>query len=78
MATSVNSFGLFLDIVGALLLFIFGLPPRIDPEGQTYLITGEVDEAECALARRYRSWSKVAVVLLILGFLGQLVSNYLN
>ena len=78
MSTLVNSLGLSLDIIGALLLLRFGLPPRIDPEGHIYIITEEVDEAEIDLGRRYRSWSKFAVILLILGFIGQLVSNYLN
>jgi len=78
MATIVNSFGLILDIIGALLLLRFGLPPRIDPEGHIHIIAEQVDEAEITLGRRYHFWSNVAVILLILGFLGQLVSNCLN
>ena len=78
MATIVNSLGLILDIIGALLLLRFGLPPRIDPEGHIHLIAEQVDEAEIALGRQYYFWSNIAVILLILGFLGQLVSNCLN
>jgi hypothetical protein len=65
-----------LDIVGGLL----AVPStaRIDPEGHVHLILEQVDEAEIALGRRYRYWSKITVVLLILGFVGQLVSNYLH
>jgi len=78
MATVVNSLGLILDIAGALLLLRFGLPPRIDPEGHIHLILEQIDESEIALGRRYLRWSKIAVVLLILGFIGQLISNYLH
>jgi hypothetical protein len=77
MVTTINSLGLILDIAGALFLFCFGLPPRIDPEGHQHLILEQVDGAEIALGKRYRFLSKVAIVLLILGFIGQLVSNYL-
>ncbi len=77
MATTVNSIGLILDIVGGLLLFKFGLPPKIDPQGHIHLTLVQVDEDEIKTAKRYGQFSQIAVILIIIGFLLQLASNYL-
>ena len=76
MGTTLNSFGLLLDIAGALVLLRFGLPPRVDPEGHIHLIAEQVDQSEIALGKRYRKWSNVGVILLVAGFALQLISNY--
>lgn len=78
MATAINSIGLIFDIIGALLLFKFGLPAKVSPEGHIYRVLAQVDEAEIALGKCYRRWSNIALVLLVLGFLGQLVSNFIH
>ena len=78
MATSVNSLGLILDVLGAILLLKFGIPPKIDPQAHIYFIAEQVDEVEIAMGKRYCFWSNVAVVLLIAGFTLQLVSNYIK
>ena len=77
MATTVNSIGLILDIIGGLILLSYGLPPRIDPEGRTYRVTSQVDEGEKKLAKSYMRRSRIGVKLVILGFLLQLASNYI-
>ena len=78
MATTINTIGLGFNIIGAIILYKFGLPPRIDLEGHIHFIAEQVDEAEITLGKRYRCLSNVAVGLLILGFATQLVSNYLH
>lgn len=77
MSTLVNSIGLGLDVVGAVLLLLFGLPPRLDPEGHVRIIAEEVDTSEIEKASCYARRSRFGVVLLILGFAFQLASNYL-
>ncbi len=77
MASTINSLGLGLDIIGALLLFKYGLPAKIDPEGHRHLSLG-VDQAELARAKRYQAFSRFAALLLFLGFVLQLVSNFVK
>jgi len=77
-STIVNSIGLVIDIVGALILFRFGLAPKIDVEGHVHLILEQVDEGEIALAKRYKSSSSIGIILIGIGFLFQLISNFLN
>jgi len=73
----VNSLGLILDIIGALLLLKYGIPNKIDPEGHINLILEQEDEAEKEKAKVYKKWSDRAVRLIVLGFVVQLVSNFL-
>lgn len=73
----VNSSGLCLDILGALLLFRFGLPAKIDRDGHRYLIMEGEDASEKAQANLYDRIGAVAVLLLIAGFALQLASNFL-
>ena len=78
----VNTIGLAFDIVGVLVVFWFGLAadvPRDAPMG--FLIVNEPDETEERAARvkwrRYRCLSYLGLLLLVLGFILQIVSNYL-
>ncbi len=76
-ATIVNSIGLVFDIMGALLLWKYGLPEPISREGHVHLVLEQVDEDEKAKAKKYDRWSYGGLILLILGFGLQLVSNFL-
>ena len=76
--TFVNSVGLFLDIVGACLIFRFGLPEEIDRHGYIYVIVREKDEKEKEKAKKYDFWAKVGIGCLIIGFFLQIISNCLN
>lgn len=77
ISTQINSIGLVLDIFGALLLIKYGIPPKIDREGNIYFIAEGVDEAEIQKARNYDRWSTFAILLIVLGFALQLLSNYI-
>lgn len=74
----INDFGLFLDIIGALLVFKFGLPASIDREGYTHIITEQVNEAEINKARLYDRWGRFGLFLLVVGFALQLISNHVS
>lgn len=78
LADVVTSAGLMLDIAGAILLFLFGLPPDFDPLGRTFIVTSDSDDTERTKGDRYRFWGRVGLVLLILGFIGQLAGTWLN
>ena len=77
LAKVVNSAGLLLDVVGVLLLFKFGLPEDVRRKGEGYLLLEETDEAEIAKGRRYDFWARVALGLVVLGFVLQLISNFM-
>jgi hypothetical protein len=79
MTTSniVNSIGLVCDIVGVVLLWRYGLPEPISRGGAVHLILEQSDETEKAKARRYDSAARGGIILLVGGFVLQLVSNCL-
>ncbi len=73
----VNSLGLGLDIVGVVLLFVFGLPDAdARKTGETTLRTG-ADERSAIKWRRYKNLSYVALGFLVVGFGLQIISNLL-
>ena len=73
----VSSIGLVCDIIGAVLIWRFGLPEPISRSGAIYIICEQTDEAERAKAKRYDHIAVCGVVLLVGGFVLQLVSNFL-
>jgi len=75
-ARETNSIGLGFDIVGAILIFVYGLPAKFDPEGHTHIITHEIDQEEVKKGRIHKARSEFGVFFLFLGFLFQLISNY--
>ncbi len=74
----VNSAGLVLDIAGIGLLFWFGLPAMMAVSGEVRVVGKHVDLEEIREHRRYRRWSRVGLSLLILGFLLQILSNFMQ
>ena len=75
-ADIINSFGLFLDIVGVVLLFKFGLPADVSKDGNVSLAWGK-DEDEAKKWERYKCLSWIALCCLVFGFSLQIVSNFL-
>ena len=73
----VNSAGLLCNIIGAALLWKFGLAPNVGPAGRRYLQTGIIEPGDAAAARRNRRFSTLGFVLLLIGFALQLLSNFL-
>ena len=77
-AASINSVGLFLDILGVILLFRFALPSRVI-EGPPVLSFGEGPDSTKQREKQQKwskFWSWLGLVLLILGFVLQIVSNH--
>ncbi|MFC5436864.1 hypothetical protein ACFPME_09880 [Rhodanobacter umsongensis] len=72
-----NSIGLCMDIAGALSIWKFGLPEQISREGHQFIVIEEKDGAEAAKAKRYDKFARVGISLLVLGFLLQLVSDFI-
>ena len=68
--------GLLLDIVGVILLFFYE-PPR--PETDAILLESAPSEEERERVRRIKAkFSKLALILLVLGFVLQLIPQLYN
>jgi hypothetical protein len=70
--------GLFLDIIGALLLFEYGLPSKVKEEAGDFIVDGVTDQ-ELQDIRKYNSKirfrAKLGLGLLIAGFVLQLIGT---
>ncbi len=77
MEIILNSFGLFLGIIGALLIYIYGVPNKIDKDGVDHLVGYGGDKNEKKLAKKYIHRSNFGILLLIMSFGLQLMSNFL-
>lgn len=73
----VNSIGLLLGIIGTGILWKFGLPAKVDRDGEQALIFEENDEKMIADGRKYDFRANCGFALLLVGFVLQLVSNFL-
>jgi hypothetical protein len=74
----INSLGLVLDIVGAFLIWKYGLPSStIGRRGHRTLLICKIDEAETDKAKEYDRNSHFGISFLVIGFILQLVSNFI-
>lgn len=74
----VSSVGLCLDIIGAVLVWRYGLPSEVDPEGRQFIAASDRDPNEVAKARVYRRLQHLGIGSLVVGFTLQLVGNWLR
>jgi hypothetical protein len=72
----VNSAGLALDIVGAILIWNFGLPTEID--GARRSVTPREGDSEVKRLRTADFYARLGGFLLIGGFALQLISNFIH
>ena len=78
-ADCVSSVGLVLDIVGVSLLFKYGLSPELRESGGSVLVWGGgMSSEEAKEYRRYKRMSRIALGLLVVGFVLQIVGNFLS
>ncbi len=70
-----GSIGLILDIVGAFLIYKYGLPEEVSRTGSVSLVLEQEDIEEKEKGKRYDCLSKIGFSLLILGFVFQLISS---
>lgn len=66
-----------MDILGAMILWKYGLPEAINRDGLDVITVSQVNEAEVAKAKNYDWCSKLGLALLIAGFIFQLFSNFI-
>jgi len=71
----ISSIGLILDIIGAIIIFRFGLPENISRTGNQYIVTSRKDQSEIDKAKLYDFMSLIGISLLIIGFILQGIAN---
>lgn len=78
-SVNINTLGLVFDIMGAFLLFRFGFAHEdVFPEtGEGINIFGN-DPERAARIKLYKTLSRCGILLLILGFVLQAISNYIE
>lgn len=69
-----NILGLSFNIIGAILIWKYGLPAKIDREGHRHLLLEGEDGNQKRLAKKYDRLSNFGMLLLILGFVSQLIA----
>ena len=74
-ANVVNNIGLIFDIFGAIILFMYGLPSKMH-EPPKLLIEGDITDKQVKENKRIRCWANTGLILLIAGFVLQLISNF--
>ena len=74
LLTSIGFWAALIGLVGTLLIFFFGLPPRIHPEGHINLVLEQVNEGEKKKAKKYKVCSYIGISLLSFSFVLQLIS----
>ncbi len=53
-----------MDIAGAVLIFKYGLPEKVDRDGAIYVVSGGGDEKEIQKAKKYDRWANAGIVCL--------------
>lgn len=79
MYFTTSQWGLILDILGAALIFFFGLPSKVIPTEGKFIITEGLEDEELKHANRtnriIKIFGNVGAVLLFLGFLLQFIGS---
>lgn len=60
-------------VVGTLLIFFFGIPPKVDPEGHINIICEQEDEREKKKGKFYKKIGNIGLMFLVLSFVFQLL-----
>jgi hypothetical protein len=76
LARYLNTIGLVLTIVGCVLVFCFGVPVDVDPEGRIRIIAEQRDDNEIAKGKRYLRLGRLGISLIALGAVFQIWATW--
>lgn len=71
---NINFWSALSGLIGTTLIFLFGLPPKVDPEGHTYLVLEQDNKNEKRRAKKYKWLSYLGLLLIGLSFLLQIIN----
>jgi hypothetical protein len=72
---TLNIIGLLFDISGVILLFIYGLPTDVIKDGIEPMHFGTKNKKEAEKYIKYKKRSRFALVLILAGFILQILAN---
>lgn len=75
MLHNLNFWSAVSGLIGTILIFFFGLPPKIDRDGHTHLILEQENKEEKEKARRYIKTSYYGLGCIGLSFLLQIINS---
>ena len=75
---NINFLSANLGFLGSLLLFFFGLPPKLDIDGYQHLILEQIDKDEKRKAKLYRVLGNIGIILITICFLLQVITIVSN
>lgn len=73
LLTNINFWSAVFGLIGSVLLFFFGLPPKVDIEGHQHLTLEGIDEKEKRKASCFIKLGNLGMLLIIISFLLQIV-----
>ena len=77
-AQILNVFGLVANLLGVILLFLFGMPFRIRTGGETFYVrSGVPDQRVIRTEERYERWGMLGLILIVLGTAAQMAAIFL-
>jgi hypothetical protein len=76
-STHLNIIGLFLDIIGVLLIYFFGLPSNFN-KGDVRITEGEISSIDKLKNKRIIKKSRIGIILIAIGFSLQFISNLIS
>ena len=75
----VITFGLLLDVVGVILLYMYGLPSRYPEHGMNVLCGSDEDKTKVSRTQaRFKFGSRLGILLLCTGFVLQIAGTWMS
>jgi hypothetical protein len=78
LVLNLNFWSALSGLFGTVLIFFFGMPPRIDQEGHSFLLLEGDNESEKKKAKKYKLISYFGLIFIAISFLMQLVNVIFN
>ncbi len=75
MQNILNFISAILGIIGSLMIFLFGVPKKIDTEGKISLCLEQEDDEEKRRITKYKKLGNIGIWLITFSFIFQLFSN---
>jgi hypothetical protein len=78
LLSNLNFWSAISGLLGTVLIFRFGLPPRVNPDGQVGRCIAGVDEEQKKIAKKYKWTSYIGLFLIFISYFIQLVNMGLS
>ena len=77
-SSNIDFWSAVIGFVGTVLIFLYGLPPQVDPNGHRALLLEGDDENEKIKAKKYKKIGYIGLLLIALSFVLQILKTVLS